>query len=175
MLALVDSDNKILSRFEAKYTPDPNSGCWLWIGGVDSSGYGTFVYNKKTLGAHRVSFMLFNGEIPKNTLVCHHCDVRCCVNPKHLFLGSPADNMKDRNSKGRQVHLKGDTNGNSKLSVNDVLWIKEEYNKGGITLKELGKKFNVHKSTIHLIIKGRNWKHLLGCGYLCTTKEVNSL
>ena len=158
MKALIDADK--MKRFESKYLPDPNSGCWLWTAGIDSSGYGTFLYNGRTLGAHKVAYLLYKGEIPTGLLVLHSCDVRCCVNPSHLFLGTLYDNMQDRNSKGRQARLRGSNNGNSKLTAEQVHIIYTSYNGKDINITTLGKEFNVDPSTIHLILKGRNWSHL---------------
>lgn len=93
-----------LSRFESKYTPVTESGCWLWIGSVSSSGYGGFRYNKKMVSAHRASWMLHNGEISADMLVCHKCDTPLCVNPDHLFLGTQKDNMQDKLEKSRDYN-----------------------------------------------------------------------
>lgn len=93
-----------VARFEAKYIPEPNSGCWLWLGPVKigrRQGYGQFTLEGKTVGAHRAAWRLFRGTIPDGLFVCHKCDVRTCVNPDHLFLGTHVDNMVDMESKGR--------------------------------------------------------------------------
>src|SRR5262245_26673336 len=89
-------------RFEKFVSPEPNSGCWLWSGARFTDGYGAFRFRGRQQKAHRVSFTLHRGEIPEDMQVCHTCDLKCCVNPEHLFLGSHADNMADRNRKGRQ-------------------------------------------------------------------------
>lgn len=71
---------------ELHFIPEPNSGCWLWIGGINTKGYGQITVNNKSRRAHRVMFELHNGKIPKGMEVCHSCDIKCCVNPDHLSL-----------------------------------------------------------------------------------------
>ena len=95
-------------RFEGKFTPEPNSGCWLWMaaGGADGR-YGRIGVNGNSRLAHRVAWELYRGPISGNEHVLHKCDVTICVNPDHLFLGSHADNMRDMAEKGRAVGLSG--------------------------------------------------------------------
>lgn len=144
----------ISDRFLEKAIPEPNSGCWLWIGAMDGKGYGSFSLNRRSIPAHQVSWLLFRGE--KNGLVCHHCDTPICVNPDHLFLGTNTDNMRDMVRKGRMKSTKGEANGRARLT--------EEAARAAIadprTAKEVAKDLGVSTSTILMLRCGRNWPHL---------------
>ena len=86
---------------ETKAMPVPECGCLIWMGVVSSRGYGVFKYFGKRYSAHRASWMSVHGDIPAGLCVMHKCDTPSCVNPNHLKLGTHADNMADRNAKGR--------------------------------------------------------------------------
>lgn len=80
------------------YSPD---GCWYWTGALSNKGYARIAFNGKNSLASRLSFRLFNGDIPGKLFVMHTCDNPMCVNPNHLVLGTQDDNMKDMVKKGR--------------------------------------------------------------------------
>jgi hypothetical protein len=80
-----------------------DNGCWLWTGSKDDGGYGWFSVDVKTMRAHRVSYELHYGPIPDGFFVLHGCDVRHCVNPSHLYLGTQFDNICDRDTRGRNA------------------------------------------------------------------------
>ncbi|ALC12519.1 HNH endonuclease signature motif containing protein [Sphingopyxis sp. 113P3] len=95
-----------IARFQSRVSPEPNSGCWLWLGAANEQGRGSFRYGmageqKRTGLASRISYEMAIGPIPDGMQVLHRCDVPLCVNPDHLFLGTVTDNMRDMVAKGR--------------------------------------------------------------------------
>ncbi len=138
--------------------------CWNWNGGKNEKGYGLFGFNGATKGAHRVSWILSNGEIPTGLCVLHRCDNPSCVNPSHLFLGTHADNTADAIAKGRYPQItatginraRGERNGQAKLSADDVRQIRES----SASQIKLANQFHVSKSTIGNIKCRRKWAHL---------------
>jgi len=133
--------------------------CWLWKGKIPAHGYGYIQINKKCYRAHRVSWEIYFGEIPKGMLVCHKCDVPSCVNPDHLFLGSDADNMRDRDEKCRVAHNKGEKCGKSKIKESDVIAIKTLF-KSGATQTEIGNKLGINRKNVFNIVRGVSWRHV---------------
>lgn len=141
-------------RFWAKV--DKSGECWLWRGAVSSSGYGTFRGNgKHSTRAHRMAWTLVRGAIPvgngfHGTCVCHRCDVRLCVNPAHLFLGSNAQNMADRDAKGRQRSPLGEKHGRAVLSDREAADIRAST----ASLRVEARRHGVHATTIMRIRNG---------------------
>lgn len=136
--------------------------CWEWNGPMNSNGYGRFPeYNTLSL-AHRVSFRMFFGGIPEGKNICHRCDNRKCVNPRHLFLGTQSENLADAFAKGRITipQARGAANGNSRLTEADVLEIKGMKSRG-ILSKDIAAAFFVSPSTITDITNGRTWKDVV--------------
>lgn len=145
-----------LSIFNKKIMPVSESGCWLWLGVLHKTGYG--IYNGKSV--HRFAYVLYKGEIPNGLFVCHSCDVRSCLNPDHLFLGTNQDNMNDMKRKGRAPNNRGSNNPTSKLTEDKVRLIKY-YLKKGNTCKKIAVQFSVKASTIKAISSGKNWRHVI--------------
>lgn len=147
-----------IDRFWAKV--DTSGDCWLWTAGKSPHGYGNHQLNGRKVVAHRFAYELTYGRIPDGLLVCHRCDVRACVNPEHLFLGTHTDNMQDMIAKGRKVVHAGTSSRWAKLSEDDVLEIRSLYDQGGFTHRTLAKRFGVQPSTISMIMSRQNWKHI---------------
>lgn len=134
------------------------AGCWEWTGGRDSDGYGRQKLRGKTRGAHVISYSLFVGVPIDGLCVLHRCDNPPCINPDHLFLGTHGDNSADRVAKGRQA--RGSSIGNAKLTDQSVSEIRSLYASGRYSQQDVASMFNVTKTSIRLIVKGRTWKHL---------------
>lgn len=98
----------LAERLERRSIPEPNTGCLLWIGTWTHHGYGQIWAarnSKRMISTHRAAYELTYGKIPDGMCVLHKCDVRCCINPDHLFLGTDADNVADMIAKGRRKGL----------------------------------------------------------------------
>lgn len=145
-------------RFWAKVNRVDGQGCWLWTARLDGDGYGSFSRRGSPWKAHRVSWAFANGPIPKGMHVLHHCDVRHCVRPDHLFLGTNADNIADMLAKGRQ--RRGMRHGSAKLNEGQVLEIRWQYAAGGISQRALARRFGISRITLRHILNGDTWKHL---------------
>jgi len=145
-----------LQRFEEKIERIPWSGCWIWMGALSNSGYGEFRLSGKCVYAHRAAFALFVGPVG-SLEVCHKCDVKSCVNPSHLFLGTHAENMRDAVAKGKAGGTKGEYSNTAKLKEADAFAIRNSH----LTPTELAKKFGVSVPTICNLLAGRTWRHLL--------------
>ncbi len=146
-------------RFDSKWTPEPYSGCWLWFGGRTNFGHGTFrLPGRIRESAHRVSWMLNVGDIPKGMSVLHKCDVPSCVNPDHLFIGTQADNIADMTKKGRgrKTFMKGHAPLNAKLTIEQVKEIRSRTE----SRKLLSVKFGVSINTINSVLYGSNWRNI---------------
>lgn len=139
---------------------DMRSGCLNWTGFRNPDGYGEMNISRKTSRAHRVAYECHVGPIPDGLQVCHSCDNRACINPKHLFLGTNADNMADKMVKGRHGYsggARGVSHPHAKLTNADVAAIRAA---SGISQRELAARFGVSQVNICFIRQGRMWKHL---------------
>jgi hypothetical protein len=147
-------------EFEERVCPEPNSGCWLWVGSLNVAGYGyLWLPGRKQQLAHRHSYEKYKGPIPGGLAVCHKCDVRCCVTPDHLFLGTRSDNNADMIRKGRHkcIPQPGETNPMAKLNWKDVRRIRE-LRETGQNCAEIAKQFNITKANVWLIVTDQTWR-----------------
>lgn len=152
-------------RFDIYAVPVPEAGCWLWQGPLNNKGYAQMlIAGERTLGS-RFSWARFVGPVPAGMCVCHKCDTPQCVNPDHLFIGTHADNMADRQRKGRQSRgaahvaagaggLLGSANGNSRLTERQVLEIREDQR----PQRRIAAAHNVSQTTVWSIKSNRTWR-----------------
>ena len=147
-------ENSLRERFFAKF--HKTEGCWLWTAACSNNGYGrlAFRHRQDFIYAHRAAWLLFKGKIPAGSLVCHHCDIRKCVNPDHLFLGTNKDNLQDCSRKGR-MHP-GELHGMSKLTEKDVRLIRQASG----NQRTIAKQFGINQSCVSAIRLGQRWGHL---------------
>jgi HNH endonuclease/Sigma-70, region 4 len=131
------------------YYVEKTDTCWLWTGAKNRQGYGKVCYQgNTTTPAHRASYMIFKGEITNGLLVCHSCDVKACVNPDHLWLGTNSDNIQDMCKKGRNP---------SKLKPQDILKMRDLAENQGYTQKQLCELFGITNGTVSQIINRKKW------------------
>ncbi len=145
------------NRFDAKWIPEPYSGCWLWTAAKSPRGYGMIGAGGRldgTLRAHRVSWILHRGEIPEGKEVCHQCDTPLCVNPDHLFLGSHEENMHDAVKKGRTS--RGEQRPSAKLTEDQVREIRASTE----TQTEIAIRYGICQQHISDVKSGRKWRHV---------------
>lgn len=150
-----------ITRFLSKVSPEPNTGCWLWVGGYggpEQRGYFRTTQPRRWAQASRLAWAIWRGDIPEGLCVLHRCDMNICVNPSHLFLGTVKDNVADKMAKGRQAC--GAAHGSAKLSAADVVAIRDEYARGGVSMAALAVRYGVSVEPIHGIVRHRYWRHL---------------
>lgn len=144
-------------RFHAQYRTQSTTGCWIWTGPIGMDGYGKICVRGKHFRAHRFSWELHHDPIPLGLCVCHHCDTPLCVNPQHLFVGTSADNVADRVSKGRTA--RGSRSAQSKLTESQVLAIKRLLAQD-VAWSDIAVEFSVAKNTVRNIARGDSWSWL---------------
>ena len=158
----------IQERLESYISIEPNSGCWLWTGAVISKGYGCLRINKKTHLAHRLSFEIFNGEIPPKMHVLHKCDTMPCINPKHLFLGTNLQNIEDSMRKGRRKGITRKRPSGLKYLISDRVKFSISHMKVkpperarirhlhsiGVSQKQVAMWFEISPSNVSRIVNG---------------------
>lgn len=135
--------------------------CWLWNAAKHKDGYGRFYFNNRNQRAHRIAWILTNGDIELGLNVCHKCDTPLCVNPNHLFLGTHSDNTNDKVSKGRARGgmLKGEKNPNAVVDNQTVFAIRSRIRQG-VSVKDIRKEFKVTNDIVYDIKNNKTWRHL---------------
>lgn len=150
-------------RFWRFVVKGDESECWEWTGSLNNKGYGKIGENapsRKTMLAHRASYVLHNGEIPNGFVVCHRCDNPKCVNPSHLFIGTNIDNVADMIAKGRDYRgepRKGELHPGAKITADIVRSIRNDDR----PLSVIGKEYNITKGHVSNIKRGKVWKHII--------------
>lgn len=156
-----------ISRFHKYVIPVTESGCWLWNGSINTWGYGQFWHKCKNIPAHRFAFSHYCGAVPKGMVVMHKCDVRSCVNPNHLRLGTYADNSTDMVNKGRQAFgdrsstrlnpmvctKRGDRNGNNKYTPEQIEFVRNS----DMPARMAGFLAGVSLATVQAVRSGKQW------------------
>lgn len=151
-----------VERFWSKVNIGSPTDCWEWTGAKTGFGYGHMTVNgQKQVYAHRISYVIHHGSIPSGMHVCHSCDNPRCVNPSHLWVGTPQDNAIDRNTKGRHPVKVGSECSGAKLTESDAREIRRRASskEWGIQTK-LAKEYGVAKTTIRYIVIRRSWAHV---------------
>ena len=132
--------------------------CWLWTGGRQTSGYGAIFTGSNNSRAHRISWVIHRGPIPKGMYVLHHCDVKLCIRPDHLFIGDADTNAIDARDKHRHSH--GSKHGMASITEADVYTIWNYLASGNFTQRNIARRFGISPSAISDIIAGRTWSHV---------------
>ena len=138
-----------------------NGGCMDCHQNPQPKGYCRVGFEGKMVTAHRLVWEVENGmQVPDGLVVRHKCDNPRCINPSHLIVGTHADNMRDRNERGRQAHLRGEANGCAKLTEIDVARIRKMHADEGHTYGDIAGQFGVTAAAVGSIVRRTNWKHV---------------
>jgi hypothetical protein len=156
--------DSILVKFWSRAVVGEPDECWEWIAGRYSHGeYGTFyVGHGRHEGAHRFAYTAEVGPIPAGMEVCHRCDVPLCVNPRHLFVATHAENMHDMSVKGRNSKpgVWGTACWQAKLNDDLVREIRARYANGEGSQRVLGLEYGVTQTLIGMVVRRTVWKHV---------------
>lgn len=146
----------LLERIEMHYIPEPNSGCWLWLGGIaGNNGYASIARKSGTRMVHKIMYEIHKGIVPPGKEVRHTCDVPICVNPDHLLLGTHADNMRDASLRKRFPDRSGARNNLARLTEQQV----REIRSSAVGSNTLARLYSVDRTLIWQIRTGKVWKN----------------
>lgn len=134
--------------------------CWIWNGYRDKTGYGRMTYEGKAMLTHRLAWIITFGNIPSKKNILHICDNPPCVNPAHLYVGTQAENVRDRVIRGRSNYNRGEQCFNSKLNPSKVQAIRRKYSTEKVSTYKLGEEFGVSHHTIRKVVQRRTWAHV---------------
>lgn len=152
-------NSALKSRLESKVAKQTDTGCWIWIGAKKPNGYGNFYLGGRYLPAHRAAYLIYLGDIPEGHYICHRCDNPACVNPDHLFIGTPTENQQDMKWKGRAKGISAgrEQHPNAKLSETDILSIRR-LRRSGWSLKDIAERHGITASNVSYICAGKSWR-----------------
>ena len=145
-------------RFAEHITYEPNSGCWLWTAALSSYGYAATLIAQRQLLVHRVMFEQVYGAVPAGHILCHRCNVRSCVNPDHVYIGTALTNAQDAVRARRHTH--GEMSGRAKLTDSAVSKMRTLH-ASGVRISVIAERFGVSRPTAAKACKGSSWKHVL--------------
>lgn len=146
-----------IAVFHKNITKNEN-GCWIYKR-IEKNGYGSITVKRKSISAHRFSYELHYGIIPVGLYVCHKCDIKNCVNPDHLFIGTAKDNKQDHIKKGLAVFPRGTKQPHAQLNEEKVSKIKLKL-KNGERQVDIAKEYGVKRNVIYDIKRGKNWHYV---------------
>ena len=146
--------SSVAERLAYYCEPELNTGCLLWFGTTNWAGYGFLKVGKENIRSHRLAWEAANGPIPDGLHVLHRCDTPACVNPEHLFIGTPLDNGNDKAKKGRASKVKP----SAVLTPDQVREIRRLCAARTKTQRQIARDYGVTQSAIMLIATGRTWK-----------------
>jgi hypothetical protein len=154
----------LYGRIEGNISPEPMSGCWLWMGASDEKGYAHIGATLEDGGSivirvHRFMYIKKYGPLEAGMVVRHKCDVRCCVNPGHLISGTQLDNVNDMISRGRRRGGYGERHGNTSLTEEGVEAIRTLY-ECEFSLNKIARIFSIDPATVRRIVDRISWKHI---------------
>lgn len=149
---------EVKRRFLLQVEEDVGTWCWDWTGGVFSKNGRAKMLLGGNLLASRVAYVLYKGST-NGLFVCHTCDNILCVNPEHLFLGTPAENSADMVRKGRSLDQTGSLNHFAKLNETSVAEIKAEL-RAGRSQRRIAEERGVVFQAINVIAMGKTWRHV---------------
>jgi len=157
---------------QSRILKDPATDCWEWQRARNKKGYGVCCIKGKMFKAHRLSYLIHIGPIPKGKCLLHSCDNPSCCNPMHLRVGNRAENNRDIIDRGRHVsggtktpkaqcnYERGEKHHNAHLTIDIVKQIRSRYASGGCSYSLLAHEFKLKRQHIGKIIRKELWANI---------------